>query len=229
MKHSKMKYNILLLLALLSLVSIGFASWSIDGLQNDVSTNVSGSLEVDDVISGTNYLKLKTNPEVFKYSERGFVNSDGDYIKNGYILLNYELDIDKCREVFNDLSSLYITLSIEYASSLIFENGKSLFDSFEMVATETNLKYQQSLQIYINNQTFIGNTTINNSKHDINFMLKDYLTITTESTIDLTIKYDWNIDDNIDYFKNNVFPIIYDINNNSNKLSFLYNASISGN
>lgn len=229
MRGLRVKYYIFSLLAILSIVSIGFASWSIDGLENEFLKTIKGSLEVDDVIVGSNYLKLKTNPDVFRYGERGFVNSNNEYIQSSSITLCYELDLLMCKTIYDDLNSLYITLSIEYAESLLFKNGKSLFENFNIVDNDSNLSYNQTLNIFINDSLFLGNITIDKTKMNISFRIIDYFDALNLDKVEINIKYQWTLKDNIDYFKNNIFSIIYDLNNNTNKLSFLYNASITGN
>ncbi|MCI6508435.1 MAG: hypothetical protein MR465_02560, partial [Bacilli bacterium] len=51
-----------------SLICVGFASWTISGGgSNPSSATANGLIETDDVINTDDYLQLSYGPEIFKY------------------------------------------------------------------------------------------------------------------------------------------------------------------
>mgnify|MGYP006316098225 CR=1 FL=1 len=81
----KTKMSLLVFLTSLSIVSIGFSSWSITA---ETTAEINGNIEVDNVINSDKYVYLDTTKgenntgiDCFKYQEYGYMNEDLSYIQ----------------------------------------------------------------------------------------------------------------------------------------------------
>lgn len=116
------KVLLLTILCLLSLVSIGFASWTITESAEEM---VYGSMHTDNVINSDEFIRLDTskgdieNPGVkcFEYKEFGFLEEDGTNVTStGYIYTYYVLDLEKCYNLFaSEFKSIELTINLKYA------------------------------------------------------------------------------------------------------------------
>ena len=91
----KSRITLITILSLLSITSVGFASWTIAAF--DVEQKVSGSLESDIVIDSKNYLyldstkgdtidsDLKSGFTCFEYSDYGYLDEEGNNVDTGFI------------------------------------------------------------------------------------------------------------------------------------------------
>ena len=128
MKSSKLKYYITMILISLSLISIGFASWTIS---NDVKIKDDSIIIVDDVMKYNDYLSYTLTP--FSYYKTGFVSNTGEadtvnlfnnadlpltvsikdtVLNDSQVTKNNTSAVTKY--VINDLSQSSLTLSFEY-------------------------------------------------------------------------------------------------------------------
>lgn len=132
---TKTKIYICMFLCLISLVSVGFSSWTITGLEEE-SFDV--SITADKVINSKEYVYLDTTKgenssgiDCFKYYEYGYLDSDG-YISNyGYITTYYKLDLKKCYDLLgSDSDSLEINLKLQYVDDVtVGTDGINLFET----------------------------------------------------------------------------------------------------
>ena len=95
MKSSKLKYYITMILISLSLISIGFASWTIS---NDVKIKDDSIIIVDDVMKYNDYLSYTLTP--FSYYKTGFVSNTGELTNDGIISVELVVNIDNCKTKF---------------------------------------------------------------------------------------------------------------------------------
>lgn len=231
---SKSKMNILLALCLISITSIGFSSWVI--VQDSNPLHIQGNIDVDNVINSSDYIKLKNAPSCFNYGERGFVDIDGNYVKNANMMVTYQIDIEKCKLLFSNIDNVYINISLKHSTQCTFPEGKGLFDSYTISNTDeylnTNYSFESSITIEnVSIPISSDEILISQNEYNLNFKIGEHYSITEEtpSMIELSISYQWTLEDSTDYFKDYIYPIIYDKTNESNKLNFVLNASITGN
>ena len=116
----KAKMSLLVFLTSLSIVSIGFSSWSITA---ETATEIGGNIEVDNVINSDKYVYLDTTKgenntgiDCFKYQEYGYMNEDLSAVTSkGYIKAYFTMDLDKCQELFiGDYKSIQLDLTLKY-------------------------------------------------------------------------------------------------------------------
>lgn len=131
--NKRLPITFICILMLVSLVCVGFSAWSIGDSMSDSSTDVTGSISVDDVISSENTY-ITTTATVFEYYDDSFllierdgegsitslIQSDTGYISisaaiNKSLLPSYEKALIKItfeqtnKEVANLLTSDYVT------------------------------------------------------------------------------------------------------------------------
>ena len=90
----KIKMSIIIILCIPSIIGIGFSSWIIGTLDNIL---VNGQIDVDTVIESDDYILLTKEPLGFEYGERGFIDSNGNYVKKASFIVSFEINIDNCK------------------------------------------------------------------------------------------------------------------------------------
>ena len=136
------KHNLFMLyfLVLLSIVGIGFASWSV---VRKPSSGLEGSFGTDNVINTSEYLFLNTEKgnngiECFTYYNTGFVDgnyTDDTYQSEGYITetehikIHFILDLKKCDSIYETYDSLTLDYFFSYSSS-VDSNAYNIFEDF---------------------------------------------------------------------------------------------------
>ena len=138
------KVLLLTILCLLSLVSIGFASWTITESDEEI---VYGSMHTDNVINSAEFIQLDTtrgelNEELssdsnkvykgytsFNYFEYGYLDENGVTTSTANINVYLKLDVKKCLNLFgNDSDSIKVNVKIGYSSTVntllnLFQNS----------------------------------------------------------------------------------------------------------
>ena len=214
---TKGKILLLTTLCLLSLVSFGFASWTISSELPD--EEVLGLMHTDNIINSADFIQLDTtlgdsaNPGIscFKYQETGYLSEDGSYVSDtGYIYTYYVLDLEKCYNLFSsEFSSISLTINLGYASN---------------VTTDLNLfKYKVNVNGYqdINAECLVQTSGINyvlnelessnEKQYSIQLKFVDILenyTSSAEKEVRFTIKYSLFATTGT-YFNKEIFKYLY--------------------
>ena len=118
--YKKSKITLLMVLCSISLISIGFSSWTISGT---VSENVDGSIEIDQVVSSGNCIKLNTEMgyngiDDLRYYNTGFIDSTNHVVSTGSFTVHYIIDIDNCKKDLSGISNLknlYVSFLLLYS------------------------------------------------------------------------------------------------------------------
>lgn len=180
-----------------SLICVGFASWTISNGSSD-NNSIDGSIVVDNVINTSDVLVMTNNTRMFDYYNSGFVENDGTITLKGSIYLEYTLDINKCKTVFNDNTNLEIYVDLKHPSDALDPNNTFLgfFGDTKITSTATLTSNIENANINYN----LGKSVITFS---------NFKTIQENSvTIGITITFIVNDDENHTYFKNNVYPFL---------------------
>ena len=225
----KKKLSLLVFLTSVSIVSIGFSSWSITA---ESTAELNGNIQVDNVINSSECLKLNTTPQFFLYGERGFVDSNNKYVEKSIVEVNYVIDVAVCRTYFTNLNSINISIVLSHNEDIVFEDGKGLFDTYTVSNTDAYLSsgYNFETSVKLNDaelQTY--NDEVDTNKNTISFDLSSYDFTSNPNSIALTIYYSWWIDGSTSYFNENIYTKIYDTSTSENKLKFVLESIISGN
>ena len=229
----KTKMSLLVFLTSLSIVSIGFSSWSITA---ETTAEINGNIEVDNVIESLSYIDMKSAPSFLVYSKDGFVNSNGEYIRTVGFNAEFEINIKNCKNYFLDLSSIIVDVTLSHNELCDFETGKGFFDTYSLTygtsGIKTNFSFSSDISLDGKELSLSSNELIiNKNKFSINFALSDYYTISDSSPdkIILSIDYSWTLDDTNNYFEEVIYPIIYNESSSSNIIDFSLGVSLTGN
>ena len=107
----KAKMSLLLFLTSISIVSIGFSSWSITA---ETTAEINGNIEVDNVIDNKNMITQSGNNQV-TFTKLGFLDSTGKITKKQEIIMDYTVNLDNCNE-FLIKDNLAADITIKYAA-----------------------------------------------------------------------------------------------------------------
>ena len=194
----KAKMSLLVFLTSLSIVSIGFSSWSIT-----VETNAEaiGNIEVDNVINNNNMITQETVHE-FTYSELGFTNSKNLLTKTGEIIVDYTINLKNCKEFLAE-NSLSVNLTMKYQA----ESG-----TFNLFKDSGNASEYNKLNISYSTDGNIWNSILDSQITDyqclsiINFdkvLDSNY----GSDTLSFSIKYSFEVTSGL-YFNNNFYSVL---------------------
>lgn len=203
MKKIKLTYYLVMLLSLISLVSVGFASWTVT---DDFSTTASGMIVVDDVMKVNDYITCdSSNLTKFGYFKTGFVDENGEISKVGTIATSITINIANCKRKFNDCNTLEIDLNLE-------SQYLSLFNSVGNLEMSVELK---------NGDNVITTTNTSGDKLYLSiFDLTNFKSMYDKVTIDVV--YTFEIKNN-EYFTTEVYPIL-----RRESFNFVLSAKLTG-
>ena len=213
----KTKMSLLLFLTSISIVSIGFSSWSITA---ETTAELNGNIQVDNVISSDKYVYLDTTKgdnntgiSCFKYQDYGYLNDDGTAVTDtGYIKAYFTMDLEKCNELFvGDYRSIQIDFKLHFT-----DETTTNLNLFKYAITEQG--YQD-----ISSECILENNNIKMSKSEVlgsdsvveykstfvfNNLLEYYESNTSNKTIDFEIRYSLFATTG-NFFYNNIFKYLY--------------------
>lgn len=168
MKSSKLKYYITMILISLSLISIGFASWTIS---NDVKIKDDSIIIVDDVMKYNDYLNYTLTP--FSYYKTGFVSNTGELTNDGIISVELVVNIDNCKTKFTSSS-----LELELTLRTIGADTVNLFNNADLPLTVSiNGTVLNDSQVTKNNTSAVTKYV---TKYVINGLSQSSLTLSFE-------------------------------------------------
>lgn len=144
-----------------SLICVGFASWTISGGgSNPSSATANGLIETDDVINTDDYIDFNGEIEGFSFYQSGFLNENDEIVDNGSIIAHYNIDINSCKMTF--ASKITVIVTLQYAVGVSYTAEQNIFKNNNTSITATAS----------------GNNIINQSIEK------------TDSTISIYIEYD---------------------------------------
>lgn len=185
MKSSKLKYYITMILISLSLISIGFASWTIT---NDVKIEDDNIIIVDDVMKYNDYFECKLTP--FSYYKVGFVASDGQITNEGIINVEIVVDTNKCREKFSTTK-----LEFELTLRTIGAADVNLFNNPDLPLT-----------VSVNNNVLTDSEV---TKNNTSSVTKYIITDLSQSSLTLNFEYKLTMND-MSNFEETIYNTFYD-------------------
>ena len=107
-----------------SLICVGFASWTISNNGSGTgSSSASASIIADDVINSSEIVNI-SDFTVFDYFKNGFVNSDGYITASGNITAKLTLIIEKCKNMFAGKENLKVVVSLSRSNLLTLVGEK---------------------------------------------------------------------------------------------------------
>lgn len=204
---SKFKINLILVLCMLSLISIGFSSWNItlDAI------NVDANISVDNVVNSEDYIYLDTTKgdnntsiSCFKYKNNGYLDNNGEISNTGYINAYFIIDLNKCKLLFSKSNSIYLSITLKYAN-----DNPTILNIFEDDRQELGYRTINHEVIIDNNyDVTIGSISgIDNKQYILPITINDILTI-EEQFISFQIKYSFFATAG-NYFNEQIYKYLY--------------------
>ena len=204
---SKFKINLIFLLCMLSLVSIGFSSWSItlDAI------NVDANISVDNVVNSEDYIYLDTTKGYnntgiccFKYKNNGYLDNNGEITNTGYVEAYFIMDLDRCKLLFSQSNSMYLSITLKYAN-----DNPTILNIFQDDRQELGYRTVNHEIIIDNNYdvTMGSISGIDNKQYVIPITISNLSTI-EEQFISFQIKYSFFATAG-DYFNEQIYQYLY--------------------
>ena len=211
----KTKMSLLLFLTSVSIVSIGFSSWSITA---ETTAEINGNIKVDNVISledciyfNTEYGTNKMGIDLLRYYDSGFIDKDNYIVNNATMTAYYTVDLMKCKDLFTPLTTMVVDISLKYSD----------------VETQCKLinNYLSSSTVTCNIAHTVGTKTNNNGVYNIPLTFTDVLN-TYDANDSSTRYFNFSISYEFVYtgndFKNDIYQYLY---TNKLLLSFVTRAT----
>ena len=232
---TKGKITLFMTLCILSLVSIGFASWTIS---EESKEEVLGSMQTDNVINSADFIYLDTSKgenlsgiSCFKYQELGYLAENDTYVyQNGFIYNYYVLDVERCYSIFGSNStSININISLGYADNVsteinLFEYSPSTDDiigyrdfSSSLSVTTANVSGTMKQVETENPVKYVVSVSFDN-------ILTNYKNGSCPAKVYFYVKYSLFATPG-NYFKNYIYPYLF--KNDINVISFKVDVSVS--
>lgn len=151
MKDKRAYASFIIFLSFLSLMGVGFASWSVAG--NTTSKDLSGMIEVEDVLKYNEYINFvdsggnaTKNFDIFKFYKTGFVNDVLQIVDTGYINIYLKIDLDKCFEKFSTCNSISYYVDLECTTNTnIFNNSANLLKEVKTYVDGVESSYAENI------------------------------------------------------------------------------------
>ncbi len=218
---TKFKVYLCMILCMISLVSVGFSSWTIYGLDEE---EIELSINSDNVINSKDYVYLDTTKgennsgiDCFKYYEYGYLDKDGYLSNYGYITTFYKLDLKKCKELFgSDNDSIEINLKLHYADDVVVgTDGINLFENSTSVAGSRSIN---AMCEYTENYVGLPTITMKNTSEKANIcystvlvfedILKNYNTTSSPEFVCFKVEYELFSNTGA-YFTDSIYKFLY--------------------
>lgn len=218
---TKGKITLFSVLCVLSLISIGFASWTITG---ETIEELSGIIETDTIINSKEYVLLDSTKgdnnsgiTCFKYYEQGYLDNEGYLSNYGYITTYYKLNLKKCYELLgSDYDSIVIDFKLQYADSVVL--GDDGINLFKNATSATGSRTISATSSYESAYTGLPNIKMVNesnpefpcyiSQVEFKDILKNYDANTSPEYVEFKVEY--VLFANVgEYFTNSVYQFLY--------------------
>ena len=214
----KTKMSLLVFLTSISIVSIGFSSWSITA---ETTAELNGNIQVDNVSDSKEFVYLDdSNGDVIDeandihsgidtidYCETSFINSDGLVDDTGGIAVYFIIDQAKCKSLFVGASSLKLSVTIKYS-----DNITPTYNIFDNIYTSGDLMSSFSHTVSCE-KTFTESDPYNIENYeyslDFNFpnILSNYDSTKEQSELSFTMNY--SVFSKIgEYFTENIYSLL---------------------
>ena len=216
------KVLLLTILCLLSLVSIGFASWTITESDEEI---VYGSMHTYNVINSAQFIQLDTSKgddvlnekgevvghkgySVFDYYEYGFLDQNGQPSSLGILNTYYVLNVKQCFELFyNSYNSVNVIIKLHYNDHIV-----TTLNMFQTVGQNTlSVKYidiSEGLIINKNISNLDSNKLQYTEKIHFNDLFEAYNNGEISDTLYFTVQYIFSAPTG-EYFNQRFYETMY--------------------
>ena len=200
MRGFKFRFYVIMILATLSLVSVGFASWIATETIYESST---GLIIVDDVLKVNDFITCSSEDITeFSFFKTGFVDEEGNISTSGKIASLLTINLDACENEFKDCDSIEVQFSM-------LQEKLSLFND------AVNISYTASV---MQGENEISSVTTSNA----NLCVTTFEIPLSGGVIQVLITYTFTIE-NVDYYKTNIYPLLL-----KDDFNFTLSAKLTG-
>ena len=192
MKRMRLNSYLVIFLATLSLISVGFASWV---ASNGMTASTSGMIVVEDVLKVNEYITCSSEGITkFSFFKTGFVNNgeialfeeNGNTFTSGIITTKLEVKIANCKSKFSDCNTLEIDLNLMADQIALFNSGSD-----------------SKITVSVNDNRFvIDDDYITVSPFVTIMYLDDFQSL--EDTIEITVTYTFKV--TTSYYESTIYP-----------------------
>lgn len=194
MKKIKMHSYLVIFLATLSLISVGFASWV---ASNGMTASTSGMIVVEDVLKVNEYITCSSG-DITEFSYFGFIDNNGNISTSGKLTAKVTINMAKCKSEFSDCNSIEFNLVLFSENLSVFKNTDKM--SFSASIFNTDNEGNKTTKI-----TSTGSTSDDGKEYTLKF----YMDNDSDMMLNLILEYNFEIEeDGFDYFSQTVYPIL---------------------
>ena len=194
MKKIKMHSYLVIFLATLSLISVGFASWV---ASNGMTTSTNGTIIVEDVLKVNEYITCSSG-DITEFSYFGFIDNNGNISTSGKLTAKVTINMAKCKSEFSDCNSIEFNLVLFSENLSVFKNTDKM--SFSASIFNTDNEGNKTTKI-----TSTGSTSDDGKEYTLKF----YMDNDSDMMLNLILEYNFEIEeDGFDYFSQTVYPIL---------------------
>lgn len=193
MKHKLIAFIIMIFMCV-SIVSVGFASWTI--VYDSEFVEEEGEFSAENIVDYNEYIKMESVTSL-KYNKDGFVGTTNKYVST--ITCVFVVDIESIHSKFKDITKVEIGVDLKYIDNIITNSqGKELLNIFENITSQA---YHNDVEItnYSGSASTEENKQEYNSIIPITIELNENKELVSEDTYTFTIKYTFTLDES--YFK----------------------------
>ena len=199
MRGNKFKYYLVIILASLSLTSVGFASWIVS---DTITESTSGLIIVEDVLKANDFITCSSEDITkFGFYKNGFLDADSNILTTGNVNALFTIDLDECKNEFKDCNTVAVEINMSQDNLYLFNSTK--------LSMTIEVKQGESI--------ISSRTTYNNSLSVTSFSLP-----ITSGSVEVQITYIFEIND-LEYFRNTIYPILL-----NEDFNFVLSAKLTG-
>lgn len=184
---SKFKAFLILVLALLCLISIGFASWITS--TDLVHKTLNSQIVVEDVLKYNDYITIN-EVDIFDIYATGFVDKEKNISNTGKIAANFTVELEKCFNKFTSVDKLNFSIILETSNNTNLFKNMSLTSNIHL--NVDNILYQPLLNMDDTSRKFTN--TFGESFSNISFELAK-----GKDIVNVSLEYQFTLNDNTDF------------------------------
>ena len=190
MKDLRIKYFIFSILAMLSIISVGFAAWV--STSENTTININGNIKVDDITSSNDYIKCN-NLEMFQFFRNGFVK-DNKLSKQGDIIVSLS---------FQNLSKFVIHQELNISLFLEYDNLNIFKKNSQWLQTTVAIKDQNNNLLNNISFSYVSDTTL-----EVTFQVDKNLISNNELNYTLIYSFSYSSDMYNESFRVEMYPTL---------------------
>lgn len=177
------------LLMLVSIISVGFASWQLG--YGEASNSISGSFNADDVVQSNQYINVPV-PTALKYNKDGFIGTNDRYTSS-IVCENIAVYVANSLAKFKGIQEIELIINLDY---------------IDLEASDMNIFESQYLTVYLDG-VLLNEDKITRTETGIrivdSILISDYEEDNIPSIVYKKIEYKFELTD--EFFTSDTSPL----------------------